>query len=248
MKKLKGYKEAKVYVYYYKASELDPESKSLVEHEIYDEEGNIIIKEKIWRRDRYRSKVVYKYNYKSFLIEEQDFYDGEPQYITKYEYNDKDKKFKTQYFEYSDDGEELKHIIKYEYNDKGLVTGKIEYDPQGKIINKAVYEYNDKDNVIELQNFEGEKLEYTTKYEYNDKGLIAEETEYDTQGEIINKAVFEYNDNGDVIELQNFEGEKLEYIIKYKYNDKGVLIEETEYETIDNEQSEPRSTLVYEYE
>ena len=247
MTKLKGCKEAKVYVCYYKDNELDPESKSLVEHDVYDEEGNIIVKEKIWRRDRYRSKVVYKYNEKGTLIEEQDFYDGELQYITKYEYNEKDKKIKTQYFEYSD-GEELKHTTKYEYNDKGLVTEKIEYDKQSKLINKAVYEYNNKGSVIELQNFEGEKLEYTTKYEYNDKGLVTEEIEYDPQDEIINKAVFEYNDNGDVIELQNFEGEKLEYIIKYKYNDKGVLIEETEYETIDNKQSEPSNTLVYEYE
>jgi hypothetical protein len=211
--KRKGYTEVKIYEYgYNNIGELDPESKRLVLHEIYDKEGNVVTS-----RDNEGLKLVNKYNNKGDNIETQVFMDEELQITVKNKYNNKGDKIEETVY---DAQGELDHKVVYEKKKRKDYTDvKIyeygcndfgEFDPESKELgyqytldnegnivsdedSKYVNIYNDKGLIIEIQCFDNEELNYTTKYKYNDNCLLIEETEYNTQGEPYGKRVYEYS-------------------------------------------------------
>ena len=206
--KRKGYTEMKVYEYAYKHGELDLESKSLAQHEIYDKEGNMVT-----HCDNDGFKFVNKYNDKGDNNETQIFMDEELQVIVKN--NNKGNKIEKTVYDVQN---EIDYKLVYETEKRKSYTEvKVyeytykfgELDPESKklqdqytiddeenIVNhedsKYVNIYSDKGLIIEKQCFENEKLYYITKYKYNNKDLLIEETEYDTQGEPYGKRVYEY--------------------------------------------------------
>jgi uncharacterized protein YcfL len=112
----KGYKEAKIYIYDYEFGEIDYKSKELRYNDTYDEQGNIITRKEFWGDDDY-TKIVYKYNDKGLLIENNVFT------VNKNE------------------DEKLELTTKYKYNDNGLVIEKTDYK-QGEPRCVLIYEYN----------------------------------------------------------------------------------------------------------
>ena len=204
--KRKGYAEMKVYEYRYKRGEFDPESKNLVQHEIYDKKGNMVT-----HCDNDGYKFVNKYNDKGDKIETQIFIDEELQAIVK---NKGDNTEETIYdvknnIDYklvyeTEKRKDYTEVKVYEYTYK---FGKL--DPESKKLQdqyaidneenivsnenfKYVNIYNDKGLIIEKQCFENEKLDYITKYKYNNKGLLIEEIGYGTQGEPYSKRIYEW--------------------------------------------------------
>ncbi|GAB4145775.1 MAG: hypothetical protein Fur0041_20300 [Bacteroidia bacterium] len=85
---------------------------------------------------------------------------------------------------------------------------------------------------------------YYLAYErkYTPGGHLLEETEWDENGEVVQKTVNHYDEKEYLVLHEHFEGEYLAEKMSYAYNDKGIMIRETR----DFEEGYPVHTI-YEY-
>lgn len=125
---------------------------------------------------------------------------------------------------YNEYGDIIEYLV--DYGDMKTITyTDYEYDSEGRITHKSVYtERFDADG-----NSQGEiYIRQTETYEYNVNGDILKETiEYN--GDISTKA-YTYDKNGLLIKVVNDQKTATydnSYEITYKYNENGILIEET---------------------
>lgn len=225
--KRKGYTEMRVYI---KDIEIDTESKELIEDFKFDKEGNILINTKT--HSQY--KLIYKYNDINRPIE-----------ITDYDSDDRKKQHKT--IKYNKNSIIFEAINEYYYNDD--------------LFRKTIIKYDDKGNKISELSYQDNKVtsEYNTTNKYNDKNQLVQTITYLTKDSdlyidtITAIIIYEYDKDGNTILKKYKKGglsipynkEKLVYVIatKYKYNDKGSVIEKIEYD----EKCEPTGTWMYEY-
>jgi YD repeat-containing protein len=235
--KRKGYKEAKVYIYEYKFGEIDKESKVLYQHITYDNEGNIETESQFQNYTKEYTKTVYKYNKANMPIER-----------TSYGSDGKRMDFNiTRYYP----GDTI--IAESASRDNnGIMFFENKYDERGNEIFFAAYLdkqhrihesiYNDKNQLVKTisrhgtLNNKGEMVfdKPKTKNYIDEHGntidLGYDESNYD-------KLEREYNEKSQLIEKK-----RGSTTVKYKYNKKGLLEEETTYEN-----GEPISTYIYEY-
>jgi hypothetical protein len=241
----KGYKEAKVYAYFYKFGEIDKESKFLHKHITYDKEGNVATESETQDPKKGYTKKVYKYNQANMPIEIVKYdSDGQRTWIESMKYHPGDTIIAEkveQSGKYDD-----KSKFEYKYDERGneiyLLWHTIErnYTERHRIIEKT---YNDKNQLVQKiyrrdkTNLRGEMV-----YGKPDTTIYIDE-----HGNIIvddEKSEKKYNDKGQLIETTNkYMEDKILNILKYKYNSRGLLEEETAYD----EYGEPYLTLVYEY-
>lgn len=117
------------------------------------------------------------------------------------------------------------------FDRKGNILGENLYYSQSKreIFSSIIYKYNDKDQLIEEEYYEKEKLDYLLSYSYNSKGyLIGVRSISDNQ--CFSRETYSYDKNNNLIgEIKETYGElgggytKTE--ITYKYNKQGNCIE-----------------------
>lgn len=131
---------------------------------------------------------------------------------------------------YDDKGNPTEHSIwtieeedatyRNEYDEKGRILTALKYDLKGRLVSKTEYR------------FEGDRLTgtveetpygtNTTTLVYDEMGNPAEQVEVDGNGQLNNKAVRKFNENGDVAESEVFinqhgRGINQHYILRYEY-------------------------------
>jgi len=136
------------------------------------------------------------------------------------------------------------------YDSKGNVTEITNYNDQGKIISLVVYQYDNRDNKVNFERYQGnrEKLQFSQKIEYDTRSNKTREYGFD--GATVYSNTFKYDANGRLTEIEYtidkllIEKRKLEYSgnkteisvfdannnLTFKqentYNNKGLLLSE----------------------
>ena len=216
----------------------------------YDDKGNEIYVKHYDEDGKLTQRSNNKYDDKGHLILF-ECYDEKDELIIKHLHEYDDKGNEILYERYQHGKLKDKEISKYEYGNNGnKISGKCyyyKYDKYGKLIRESTdeYKYNDKGNeIFHEENENGVTRKWIYNYKYNDKGnIISDKCYYESyeNGTLTEKSNSEdkYDDWGNGIEI--FEDDKL--VCNGEYNDKGLLVKETEY----NENGEPTVTIVYEY-
>ncbi len=154
------------------------------------------------------------------------------------------------------------HIIQH-FNLNKQVVESLDYDQDGKIMNKVVYSYNNADLLVETMQYWSsdvpiakttfiydkngnliEKFNYMKEdelrlkhiYNYNKHNQLVEEITFNKKNEIVNKISFIYNELDNIIEKKAVAGETI--IREYKkYDDRKNEIEvESELEYMENDE------------
>jgi YD repeat-containing protein len=151
---------------------------------------------------------TYKYNNKGQVIGyvKHEYYDSDFD-NKKYIYNNKDLLIEEQYLY----GDYPGTTIKYTYNDRGLLIEEHHTDKtEGQNISiKSVNKYNNMDLLIETIAYSNGRVVYSIKYKHDDYGNIIEEQ-------------CSYRE-------ELYWSKEYDYTKKYKYNNKDLCIEETQY-------------------
>jgi hypothetical protein len=168
------------------------------------------------------------YDYKDH---KEGYYDIESYYNTEYNYDDEGKlveeiqthKYRSDYYDYYYNQDDY-HITK--------TTTKYVYDKSNKLIEEI--------SVIVINSPKGQENtnEFKTTYEYNEKGLLARETE--KNGE----KIYEYDEDWNLIstyELHAFGSER----VSYEYNEKGYLIHKKTLSEVEMSVTESDTTFQY---
>jgi len=200
----------------------------------------------------YNQKILYKYDSKLNLIEETWYEFGKLSRIYKYRYNEKNLKIErtfqhadgiidfTDTYSYDDNSnliEENHHDNEKDYlNDKtiykydriGKLLGKIEYSSDSDIKGKEVFRYNDAGDLIVESHYDSEdstSINYRQISKFGTKGNIIEKiTIFST---IENKYIKQFDENGNLIFVTEFDNDSLHSKISYTYDLNNRLIEES---------------------
>ena len=206
----------------------------------FNKHGNLI-KEFHYRDGEVSQKMLYKYNEDQKKIEYKNYNvrNNELSYKQNITYNDKGKKKTEKRFNGSE------HIkLTYKYDENGNVsqilnkkktrTNQYELrekrifkhkgntriikvmDPQGNLLKKIVNEYDDEDRLIKEAEYspDGERVKKLVT-EYNKNGQKTLEEKYQ-KGNFIYKKQFDYDDNGNIVEVQKEQPEE-EFVISKVY-------------------------------
>jgi hypothetical protein len=183
---------------------------NIVKDYVFDSDYRII-QSKLYDDDEYNGKISYEYNQ-----------DGDTVKIIWY--NRKDIETKKQEFKYQSPGK----IIERDYFDEGIFYA------------KDIYIYNTNGMLAEYQNFSKKNLEYTIKYQYNDKNKQTVWERFDDEGTLELKGVSEYNEKGRKTDSTYYYKGKVDSKAKYKYDNVGNV---TDF-ILNSENGE----LIYRYE
>lgn len=222
------------------------EDNEIADHKKYerDAQGNIK-KELVYYNDETFDTIEYKYDSEMNLIEKTTVNsDGETDEKEIFEYS---KGNIILHAEFDSVNKKLSETI-YLYNEAGKITELTEWDSETDKKFKTVNQYNDngilikqlrylKDNLIAKLEFEinennkvyivldeDTKHKNTLKINYEEKGNVIEEAEYDRNDELNHSIRRVYNENNDVIESTVFidhriEGYQENYRIRYEYSE-----------------------------
>jgi len=131
---------------------------------------------------------------------------------------------------YYDNGE-LSKII-YAYNNKGEIILEVEYDLDGVLKNKYIYEYDKKGNKTKTESYSNEKIDYQTIFEYDDNNKLIVSYHYDLdkwigvnlENFLDSKTTYKYDINGNLIEQSTYSRSgSLEKRLSKKY-DKNIVV------------------------
>lgn len=125
--------------------------------------------------------------------------------------------------------------LSYHYNEVGLLSQEVSsstYDK--KEIGKNLYSYNPKGLRSEEKYYLQGELQHTFRFEYDKDNRLSKMKYYDAQDSLYTIYISEYNPKGQVAKkyYQTPEGDAIWGIIHYRYNDKGLIVEE---ESLDND-------------
>ncbi|MBN1183011.1 MAG: hypothetical protein JXB49_12030 [Bacteroidales bacterium] len=188
-----------------------------------------------YRKYDYMGNVIIVINFK---------FDGSVSSTEQYSYNNKGDR--TEYIRYKGNQEELQYKENTEYDDKG---NKLRvYGKTNKSSFNNVYTYNDEDKVAEIVynvgDFIDEKrvfeydgntstisvmdakdnLKYTLVTSYNDKGQVTEETRYELDEAVSDKASYQYDSKGNVLKEEKYKHGQFRYRVKYTYDAAGHVL------------------------
>ena len=213
--KRKGYTELKVY-------EIDEENKRLIQHDVYDIEGNVVTRTIEERGpDPCHYKPIYKY-------------------VESNKYNENNMLIESSRFNVCGFNNPF---ITIKYNENNVMTEKVIKHFDGGNSYEQIYKYDDKGNVISITSYINHKLiELSYSNQYNDKNQLIEKKGinkyYYNDGELEETNIltitttYIYDGKGNKIsetELRIDEEEEVfSEVRNYKYNDKGLLIESPE--------------------
>lgn len=142
------------------------------------------------------TKITYKYNNKSLLVERPPIglratikNNGiESDYSTKFIYNNNNNLIEEQYF-YNN---ELNRRHVYKYNNKNQLIEETKYDNNNSKYDVTVYKYDDRGLKIEGQDYWFGKQGDIYKYKYNNFGLLIEEVLYYSGSKVTVIYTYEY--------------------------------------------------------
>ena len=150
----------------------------------------------------------------------------------KVEYDSNGNQSKTEW--YGSDGTLLGYVL-YEYDSDGNETKEEYYDSDGKLNYYAVP--NDSGEMV-VYNPDGTLFDYDNDQESQTNSDDSRETRedyYDENGELRQYALFQYDEEGNVIEVRRYDkADTLVWSSMYSYNSEGNLSECTVYDKFDN--------------
>lgn len=267
-KLLKALRIKSLRTFYYDHEDTTKSTRRLLFGKDYDIKGNLISKYllSLWDVVSYDHTTTYSYDKNNNLIEKvviqkilnlgvrdanfiKDMGDEPINEKFTYYYSDNNQLLKMESFSFGREGfnenQKPNNIVTYEYS-KGLLLKEISTTPNGAVIYQnyiATYEYNGSNQKVkETKVFTtaSNKPERTTKWLYNDKGLMIEQIVEDKSIPFNNKRIrYEYDDRGRIArELQfSIENSKWENSKVYRYDKAGNEIfgdEETTFDYYSN--------------
>lgn len=226
----------------------------------YDERGNVVEVLNYKANGQISSKLQYKYdknnNKTEYLkFEKKDKPEIELTYKQSFIYDDKGNKK----IENGFDGISAYKII-YSYLPDGKVKDIIKYASDNSIIEKWESSYDNSTQTINVLKL-GKSLDYILIRKTDSKGNILEETRKDSKGNEVKRVTSEFDANSNITSSAEYYSGKLSKRFKYKYNrqnqpleiiqinangsetlnraykydDKGILLEEKWFDGIPNE-------------
>ena len=177
-------------------------------------------------------KAIYKYDNNDNEVSFTHYTDGKitQKVNTIYTYNKNrkpDKKIRKYYTGNSNKSPETITTTTYTYNENGEKEEESIYEIIYKESKKSIFTSN-------------------TTYTYNKKGKLEKEYSYSSSGSNETKT-FTYNEKGLVVEIKSVsihkDKKKFVFTSKFKYNNKGLQIEET----FSTEKQDPATLFVYKY-
>jgi hypothetical protein len=124
----------------------------------------------------------------------------------------------------------IEHWVIHKYNEAWKIIETTEYESDGSIESKSTFQYNNHNNLTLTINFnQYDSLYYYNSYKYNQLGKLIEVVQ---TGDSLsqNTTTFKYNNNGNIIESDNFFSDNV--IVNkftYKYDEDGNQIEKLWY-------------------
>lgn len=89
----------------------------------------------------------------------------------------------------------------FAYDEQGNKTKELMYNFDGKLIAKAYYRYDEQGHNVEMEE-ENLDIFRLTKYEYDGDNCV-KISQFDKDRMILSYSLYEYNDNGDVVRIEN---------------------------------------------
>ena len=117
-------------------------------------------------------------------------------------------------------------VTEYEYKN-GLCVSENNYEGESFVISEYKYEYDDSDRIsrcVRIDHIEGDTTE--NRYTYTSDGLLLADLSYGTDGKVISRTEYSYDDKGNAVKLSvyNAMGEPMSSTSKeYTYDDLGNI-------------------------
>lgn len=112
---------------------------------------------------------------------------------------------------------------KYIYNDKNRLIEENNYNNLGQNYHKIIYKY-DNNMIIQKNNYYDTDIEDISIYKYDNEGNLIEETLFNKENVVLEKTIRKYKNNKIIEELNDSN-----HTIKYNYNENGLLISKIIY-------------------
>ena len=175
----------------------------------YYNERNLLVKEiKDYFDDNIKLKTEYYYDKKNNLIEMLEIDNNDSIDFTRiYKYDNNNNQI--EYLAIDKIGSEFK--INYEYDTSGNKIMSI-----SGMIRKFSYNEDKKLIKVKKSRISGEP-DYTELYSYNTNGLLTEKITLDEKLKEIYKTTYNYNKNGNLFQLIQYEGQRIETIYEFQY-------------------------------
>ncbi len=197
----------------------------------YDANGNIIKQDRRDSNGELTDYWLYTYNADGQKIREESYDEtGKRWEYTQYLYDDTGKRIKEENYGYDST---LQSYRLYIYDADGAEIRYENYDSDGTMI---CYWSEDDDGYMREYNPDG-TLVYDEVTSQTDSGVANETREdyYDENGELRQYALFQYDEEGNVIEVRRYDkADTLVWSSMYSYNSEGNLAECTVYDKFDN--------------
>jgi hypothetical protein len=166
---------------------------------------------------------------------------------SRYDANGNIVEFVTSAVEDTVDGEAINlkpSKIKYKYDNEGNLTGKIDYNQNGSVEDSSFYHVDNTGNQIDYFTYKGDgTLESKLTSLYNNQGIILESNEY-TKGKLTLRNTYKYDSKFNNTEESCYWADgTLKWREAFSYDKKGNLEEVTDYKL--NGRFESRFTYKY---
>lgn len=136
------------------------------------------------------------------------------------------------------------------YNDKGQVIERRVTGPNGIVVSKLLFAYDDAGNLIELSDYDHGKLRRRIVLTFDDKRNRTSAGEYDSENKLYRKLTWTFDEKGNRTEWTESHRQGEEMVLFEKlvdtFDDKDNLLTEIQYGN--PEGSVMRSTYVYEFD
>jgi hypothetical protein len=132
-------------------------------------------------------------------------------------------------------GDTINTLIE-KYNEAGYLSEQAEYNPDGSLMQKEIFDYDRKNNRITDRLYaENNQMEQRIDITYNAMRLPAKELVKDVHGKKIQKTTYLYNEKGELTRLTVYDDRgKMTERSYYSYDQKGNLIRYVGYGEFDN--------------
>lgn len=89
---------------------------------------------------------------------------------------------------------DFRYKWQFRYDSKGCLAEAVQYYPGEKINTKVTYEYDDRQRLFRQVNYNGESVQMSSEYQYNEKGLKSLRSEYSSNGKLheVTRYVYEF--------------------------------------------------------
>lgn len=172
----------------------------------YDKKENNVEQNTYYSNDTLYYKIIIRYDKYGNILTENTFDDeGNLESQIKFKYNKRKKISRIEY----DQDKKMECKNTYKYNEKGLISEDNRFLSDNKLFRKFRYKYDEKGNQIEEKVYDpDDSLIYCNSWKYNDKGFKIEFTYTDIKkNKLSNKHIYNYDEQGNPIEHTEYDSE-----------------------------------------